>query len=627
MPADTFTTSNPKSLVVQWEITIGGAPVPTEWELVSINTKKEVGKIATSTVKFTETMPWDAGAAVAGIQDDSLLKPGEPMVIKVGTVTSKKVIFDGVVSEIGIGSLTMNGTSIDITGKDKSEGMTVDRQNKHFQEQTDSQIMSDIITKHGLKVGEIESTSYVHEDLPQFDSTDWDFLLARADFYGFVVKVVDGEVSIKKPEVSGPQAVYTYGVDISDMKLDVKSKDQVKEFKAFAWNHDEQKIDDAVSSEPSVNDMGRYSGLDLAKTNGNRTHRLYHSGNIAKSQLKDWVDGQLMRNRLARIKGTVTVDGNFDLEPDGLVTLQGISSEVDGDGYISAIEHNIGQGDWNTTIHLGLETDSSTQSNTGDSVHTPTASGQVPGVGNGNLQIAKVVKIHSDPLKQFRIQLSVPLIGKPDEDPNAQSPEGDTGEYVWARILQQQASNKTGFYNLPEEGDEVLITYVNGDPRNPVIMGSVYSKKMPMPVDPDDGGEFEGKQSENNIKGFYSREGLRMRFQEVDKIIMIDTPAGNVITMTEKDKKIIIEDENKNKIEMHPEGIDIYTPKDLKVLADKNISVEAGIDISFKAGMNFSVEATNVSTKADLSNKMEGTTSEVKGSATTTIKGGMVMIN
>lgn len=610
--ADTFTTSNPKALVVDWEVLINGGPVPTRWELESIKTRKEVGKIPSATVKFTEALGRGESDMSAGSGGTFPGKPGDSLEIKVGTVSTKKTLFKGEISDIGIGSASGGGSSFDVSGKDKADQMTVDRKNEHFLEMTDSQVMTKLISRNGCAAA-VDGTDEVHPDLPQYDSTDWDFLLSRADFCGFVVVPDDGKVEVTVPGTDSI-ATYSYGIDIADIKLDIKTKDQVKEFKATAWDPDTQETIVAISSEPSVNNMGMFSGPMLAEANGNKTHQMYHMGKITQSQLQSWVDGNILRTRLGRIQGSMTVDGNFDLKPNKLVTLQGIGEEVDGDAYINAVEHSVSQNNWDTTLQLGMPTQGFTQSNHGDSIATPTAGGQLPGVGNGNLQLGKVVQIHTDPEQGFRVKVDMPVIG-------------DRNEHVWARINQFQASNQTGYYSMPEEGDEVLLSFINGDPRYPVIMGSVYSKKIPMPVDPDGGGDWDGKQSDNNIKGFFSREGLRMRFQETDKIIMIDTPAGNVITMTEKDQKIIIEDENKNKIEMHPGGIDIYTPKDLKVNADMNIKVEAKQNIEFKAGMNFKVQGMTVATKADTSNKMEGMTSEVKGSATTTVKGGMVMIN
>jgi phage protein D len=43
-----------------------------------------------------------------------------------------------------------------------------------------------------------DSTSFQHERLIQFDSTDWDYVLTRADQNGLIVVVDDGKVNVKE---------------------------------------------------------------------------------------------------------------------------------------------------------------------------------------------------------------------------------------------------------------------------------------------------------------------------------------------------------------------------------------------------------------------------------------------
>ena len=44
------------------------------------------------------------------------------------------------------------------------------------------------------------------------------------------------------------------------------------------------------------------------------------------------------------------------------------------------------------------------------------------------------------------------------------------------------ASNGAGAASYPEIGDEVVVAFMNGDPRFPVIIGRLYSKKNPPSV-------------------------------------------------------------------------------------------------------------------------------------------------
>lgn len=606
--ADTFTTSTPKGGVLFYEISVAG-PVPTHYQLDSVHTKFEVGQIPEATIRFTESKGKPDSDMDAG---DKAFKPGDPVEISLGSADGTKPVFKGILMKVGVKSAGEGDTVIELTAKHEMVQLTVDRKTVHHLEMKDSEVFGKIL---GGLAGKIDTTKVKHEDLTQYESKDLDFIQSRADVVGFVVNgTVEGKVDVCKPEVSGPIGTFTYGIDIADCDFNIDPNKQVKEFEAVSWDPDTQEVIQAKSSEPSVNSQGNISGTKLAEVMGNKTHRLHSMGKLTKDELQDWVDSSLLKMRLGRISGTITVDGNFDMVTNKVCKVQGVGPELEGDAYINCVEHSVESGFWQTTLHFGSPKESFMQTEGGESISTPKAGGQMPGVDG--LQLGKVVKIHSDPQKGFRVQVNVPVIGK-------------ESELLWARICQTQASNQTGFYVMPEVDDEVVVAFLNDDPRFPIILASVYSKKIPMPVDPDAGGEWDGQKDNNNIKGFFSREGLKMQFQEMDKIIKIETPAGNIITMTEKDKEISIVDENKNHIIMSPTGIDVYTPKDLTVKADKNIKMEAGMNFEMKAGMAMKSEAgTNLNTKAGASATHEGTAGmTVKTPAICTIQGALVKIN
>lgn len=610
--ADTFTTSSPKGGVLFYEIDIDG-PIPTKYQLDHLHTKYEVGQIPEATLRFTEGKGKPDNDMDAG-DGGKKFEPGQKVKIKLGSAEGTKDVFNGTLMKVGVKSAGEGDTVIELTAKHDMVKMTVDRKTAHHLEMTDSDVFGKILGEYGL-AGDVGSTTPLHEDLTQFEAKDLDFIQSRADTVGFVVAgTVDGKVDVCKPEVSGPVAKYTYGIDIADCDFSIDPNKQVKEFEAVSWDPETQEVIEAKSSEPSVNAQGNIQGTKLAEVMGNKTHRLHSMGPLSKKELQDWVDSSLLFMRLGRIQGSITVDGNFDIVINKVVTVEGVGPELSGDAYANCVEHSVESGFWQTTVHFGSPKESFMQTEGGESISSPSAGGQMPGV-NG-LQLGKVVKVHSDPAKGFRVQVNIPVIGK-------------KSELLWARICQTQGSNKSGFYVLPEVDDEVVIGFINQDPRFPVIICSVYSKALPMPVDPDAGGEWDGQQDNNNIKGFFSREGLKMQFQEMDKIIKIETPAGNIITMTEKDKEISIVDENKNHIVMSPTGIDVYTPKDFTLKADKNVKMEAGMSFEMKSGTSMKAQSgTSLDTKAGTSATHEGATGiTVKTSAICTVKGALIKLN
>jgi Type VI secretion system/phage-baseplate injector OB domain len=63
--------------------------------------------------------------------------------------------------------------------------------------------------------------------------------------------------------------------------------------------------------------------------------------------------------------------------------------------------------------------------------------------------------------------------------------EGDSS--CWVRVSQQWGGASWAGLNLPEIADEVLVSFLEGDPDRPIVVGSVYGAgrlSSPQPVDP-----------------------------------------------------------------------------------------------------------------------------------------------
>ena len=51
----------------------------------------------------------------------------------------------------------------------------------------------------------------------------------------------------------------------------------------------------------------------------------------------------------------------------------------------------------------------------------------------------------------------------------------ESGETTWVRLLSSHAGRGCGFLFLPEKGDEVLITFKEGDAERPYVVGSAWN--------------------------------------------------------------------------------------------------------------------------------------------------------
>ena len=79
----------------------------------------------------------------------------------------------------------------------------------------------------------------------------------------------------------------------------------------------------------------------------------------------------------------------------------------------------------------------------------------------------------NDPANEGRVKIKMPWF---DEQM----------ETEWCRVRQFYAGNGYGAFFVPEVGDEVLIAFIQGDMRQPIILGGLYNGNDKPPSHRDD---------------------------------------------------------------------------------------------------------------------------------------------
>jgi uncharacterized protein involved in type VI secretion and phage assembly len=144
---------------------------------------------------------------------------------------------------------------------------------------------------------------------------------------------------------------------------------------------------------------------------------------------------------------------------------------------------------------------------------------------------------------------------------------------VWARLASTDAGNERGLFYLPEPGDEVILGFLNDDPRQAVILGAVYSSALPAPFKPA---------AENAIKGFVTKSGLKLLFDDTKKQVAISTSDKQQVILDEDKKSIELKDASGNSIKLSEDGITLTSKKDLILKADGDVKIESSAKVDIK---------------------------------------------
>jgi Rhs element Vgr protein len=578
--------------VVSFNILVNDAEINPSYQVLSISIIKEVNRISLAKIILRDG---DAALRNFEVSDTDDFLPGKKIKIKLGFDSTNAQQFKGVITKHAIKIKESGAAELQIDCSDEAVKMTIGRHSHYFENVKDSQVFDELIGKYAGLQSDPESTSITHKELVQHSMSDWDFMLLRAEANGMLVHTNDGNIKINKPDTStAPVLQVTYGSSIIEFEAEMDAKYQWKNVEATSWDYANQNLFTAEANEASsFTQHGNVSSSTLADTINLNKYLLQHSGHLQEQELKTWVDGVMLRSRLAKIRGRARVTGFAGIKTGDMLTLAGVGNRFNGNAYVTAVTQSVADGTWYTHIQFGL--DPKRFSNIHPDADDLLSAGLLSAIHG--LQIGKVVQLQNDPDGEDRILVKIPVI-----DNNA--------EGIWIRVASLDAGQNRGAFFMPEIDDEVIVGFINADPRHAVMLGMLHSSAKPAPLSLND---------DNHEKGIFTRSNMRIHFNDDTKTITIDTPAGNSIKLDEQGTMIEIKDQNDNKVTMNSSGITLDSPL--------NVEIKAGVNLTLSAGASLTIGAVSLSVKADGTLALEGAMSNLKASGITEITGSLVKIN
>lgn len=569
-------------------VLVDGEEISGQFHVLSVSVFRELNRIPAATIQLRDG---EASKATFEASNSDHFIPGKKIEIQLGYRSRNDSVFKGIVVKHSV-KIRKNGSLLTVECRDDAVKMASGLKSRYFADKKDSDIIEEIIGSYQLQK-EVTATTPELKEVTQYNATDWDFLLCRAEANGQVVMVADGKVTVTPPATGDePVVSVRYGATLLELDAEIDARLQSKGIKASSWNATDQEVLEVEGKEPTTTDNGNLSSTDLADVIGGDPHEIRHEGKLSEPELQAWADGRLLKERLAKVRGRAKFQGFAGAMPGKIIEVTGIGERFEGKMYISGVRHTVTSGNWETDVQFGLSTELFAETY---NLRPLPAAGLLPAVSG--LQIGIVTLLGNDPEGEDRIKVRLPLVSAAEEG-------------IWARISTLDAGNDRGTFFRPEIGDEVVVGFLGDDPRHPVVLGMCHSSAKPAP---------EPAEDDNHRKGYVSREKMQFIFDDDKKTIVLETPAGNKMTLSEEDKGIVIEDQNGNTIILDDSGIKIESSKDLTLKAAKDIKLE-GTNVALKAQSAFKATGT-------ASAEVSGANATIKGSATTVIQGGIVQIN
>jgi Rhs element Vgr protein len=531
-----------------------GKVMPADYQLLAVDIAREVNRIP-----YAELLLIDGDYAKQKfrISDGDFFNPGKEIEVSLGHSAGsgkEKTAFKGVVIKQTLRKTT-EGSMLSVELSDKAIIMTGARNSNVFRDLTDGELISKLIESDGLKAL-VDTTKTRHKQIVQYQATNWDMMLTRAGANGLFVITDNGAISVKETDLTGAAAKeFEIGRDeLFDFEMELDASSQYTGFKSSIWNPDELKL---TTMSPSVNfsiDQGKLKPDTVAAAVGFKENNLLSAVPMPDTEASAWAEAQTVKSRMAMLKGSFTVSGTLDIGVGSLFSLQGAGEKFTGKNMVSGMRHQVTTQGWFTTVQFGTSTENFS------SVMQPAdakAAGLLPGVGG--LQTGIVEALETDAQYGFMIRVAVAGINGKDKS-------------VHARMATLDGGEQRGIVFWPETGDEVVLGFLNEDPRFPVILGSLFGKKKQPPLAPAD---------KNPEKGIVTLQGLKMIFNDEKKTVRISTSNQRSILIDEENHLIEISDTNDSKISLSNEGILLKSKKAIVLKADGDVSID-GKNINIK---------------------------------------------
>jgi type VI secretion system secreted protein VgrG len=164
----------------------------------------------------------------------------------------------------------------------------------------------------------------------------------------------------------------------------------------------------------------------------------------------------------------------------------------------------------------------------------------------------------------------------------------DENSSCWIRISQDWAGKNWGIVSIPRIGQEVIVSFLEGDPDQPLITGRVYNAEQMPPY------ALPGNRTQSGIKSRTSMGGTPSNFNELrfeDK-----KGAEEIYVHAEKNWTVHVKNAEAETVGAGISttaggSISRTTAADHSRTADKNIRDKATIDITTNSGKNMELQA------------------------------------
>lgn len=576
-------------------VKVAGSPLSDTvlQHLVSVRVQRSLRLPGRATLRFV-----DVGYAVSSSGFFSIGKKVDVGVYQAGALMS------GTVTGMSLQQQEGDHPDLVVIIDDAAHKLTRGSKVKTYLNMTFSDIVSQLASGAGLQA-DVSSIQEVHPYVLQADS-DLAFLDELASRMGYDWWVEGTTLHFAAPSSAGPVLELELGKNLQEFSVSASGLLPTKA-QVVGWDNATQSsiVGQSGSAAAAVLPSSDFVQPFLSSSSPLGEAPVVTGSLTPMSQTEAAAAGGAYRSQWAA--GTVEARGTSEvsdkLKPGVAITITN-AGPTSGKYHLTEVDHRYDRRGFRTQFIAGDRSRTGLADTLSGSRRT--GSFNVPGL------VVGVVTNVDDPDKAGRVKLKYPSISSEIEGP-------------WARIVTLGAGNKRGMVFQPEVNDEVLVAFEGGDPRQPVVLGGLFSGKNALP-------EWGVKSGQVQTRRITSRLGHVIELSDgsdpaTQHLLLQLSTATHKIRLGADKLDIEVASGKPISIKSGSASFEIDASQNVTIKGNK-VTIEAQTELALKGNSKVAVTSQGqlAAQGSMVAIKGQGTTS-VEASGPLTLKGAMVAIN
>ncbi|MEI8668007.1 phage baseplate assembly protein V [Pseudoalteromonas sp. B131b] len=486
---------------LRYTIAVEGNKISDKFALREATVKNGVNQIAHLSLVIDDG---DMAKETFAKTDEGLFTMGKAIELKAGFGDGEQsVLFSGVITAQGIGFERQ--PFMHIEARADTIKLCQSAMSKLYDEKAkDGDILSDLLTTYGATPGTIAASKIEHHQFLVVDEQPWAVFMRRVLCNGFAF-FNDGKNHVVDLAKHTPTA-HEFNVAMDgcvDFALHCDVSSHLKKLQYSSWDIKEQKLYDNADPVMPAAKFKTHSDADTAMALPD-TLRLSQAP-IEKLELAAKAGAEQYYRLLDMYQGHVRIDMSAQkaltkVKHLDALTLSGVGKEYSGDYVVGEIHHHLSSDGWFSEFILGVPLTLSIWSDYAKPSYTP-------------ILIGKVAAFKADAQALHRIPVLLPSAC--GEKP------------LWARLASPFSGAEEGLFLPPDIDTEVMVGFIGGDSRYPVILGACHNPKAKPPFEYDDKNEQRGL--------FFKEQALALQFTLKEPLLTLQSSADHTITFDAKE--------------------------------------------------------------------------------------------